>query len=166
VLPGVAGSICLLIALFAFQVLSVNYAGLALVAVGVGMIVAEFFFPTYGSLGIGGLIAFVVGSLILFDSDAPGMQVGRSLIAAIATVGGLIIAGIVYLATRAMRRPVTTGAQAMVGESAEVVADFSGRGRVRYGGELWNARSAAALRAGEQARIVKVEGLTLWVEPQ
>jgi membrane-bound serine protease (ClpP class) len=165
VLPGVAGSICLLIALFAFQVLSVNYAGLALVAVGVGMIVAEFFFPTYGSLGIGGLIAFVVGSLILFDSDAPGMQVGRSLIAAIATVGGLIIAGIVYLATRAMRRPVTTGAQAMIGDSAEVVADFSGRGRVRYGGELWNARSAAALRAGEQARIVKVEGLTLWVEP-
>ncbi|HEY7995882.1 MAG TPA: nodulation protein NfeD [Steroidobacteraceae bacterium] len=166
VLPGVAGSICLLIALFAFQVLSVNYAGLALVAVGVGMIVAEFFFPTYGSLGIGGLIAFVVGSLILFDSDVPGMQVGRSLIAAIATVGGLIIAGIVYLATRAMRRPVTTGAQGMVGESAEVIADFSGRGRVRYGGELWNARSAAALRAGEQARIVKVEGLTLWVEPQ
>ncbi len=165
VLPGVAGSICLLIALFAFQVLSVNYAGLALVAVGVGMIIAEFFFPTYGSLGIGGLIAFVVGSLILFDSDVPGLQVGRSLIAAIATVGGLIIAGIAYLATRAMRRPVATGAQAMIGASAEVVADFSGRGRVRYGGELWNARSAAALRAGEQARIVKVEGLTLWVEP-
>ena len=166
VLPGVAGSICLLIALFAFQVLSVNYAGLALVALGVGMIIAEFFFPTYGSLGIGGLIAFVVGSLILFDSDVPGLRVGRSLIAAIATAGGLIIAGIVYLATRAMRRPVATGAQAMIGASAEVVADFSGRGRVRYGGELWNARSAAALRAGEQTRIVKVEGLTLWVEPQ
>ncbi|HUL18429.1 MAG TPA: nodulation protein NfeD [Steroidobacteraceae bacterium] len=166
VLPGVAGSICLLIALFAFQVLSVNYAGLALVAVGVGMIIAEFFFPTYGSLGIGGLIAFVVGSLILFDSDTPGLQVGRSLIAAIATVGGFIIAGIAYLATRAMRRPVATGAQAMIGASAEVIADFTGRGRVRYGGELWNARSAAALHAGEQARIVKVEGLTLWVEPQ
>jgi membrane-bound serine protease (ClpP class) len=165
VLPGVAGSICLLIALFAFQVLSVNYAGLALVGVGAGLIIAEFFFPTYGSLGIGGLIAFVVGSLILFDSDTPGMQVGRPLIAAIATVGGLIIAGIAYLAARAMRRPVATGAQAMIGASAEVVADFSGRGRVRYGGELWNARSAAALRAGEQARIVKVEGLTLWVEP-
>ena len=88
VLPGVAGSICLLIALFAFQILSVNYAGLALVAVGVGMIIAEFFFPTYGSLGVGGLIAFVVGSLILFDSDVPGLQVGRSLIAAFATVGG------------------------------------------------------------------------------
>ncbi|HXA54124.1 MAG TPA: nodulation protein NfeD, partial [Solirubrobacteraceae bacterium] len=81
VLPGVAGSICLLIALFAFQILSVNYAGLALLLLGTGMIIAEFFFPTYGSLGAGGLIAFVVGSLILFDTDVPGMRVGRPLIA-------------------------------------------------------------------------------------
>jgi membrane-bound serine protease (ClpP class) len=166
VLPGVAGSICLLIALFAFQILSVNYAGLALVVVGTAMIIAEFFFPTYGSLGVGGLIAFIVGSLILFDTDVPGMNVGRPLIAALATVGGLMIAGIVYLATRSMQRPVVTGTQGMIGASAEVVADFSGKGQVRYGGELWTARSRGALRAGEQARIVKVEGLTLWVEPQ
>jgi membrane-bound serine protease (ClpP class) len=166
VLPGVAGSVCLLIALFAFQILSVNYAGLALVAVGTAMIISEFFFPTYGSLGVGGLIAFVVGSLILFDTDVPGMSVGRPLIGAFATMGGLMIAGIVYLASRSMRRPVATGTQGMIGESAEVVADFTGKGRVRYGGELWNARSDAALRAGDLARIVKVEGLTLWVEPQ
>jgi membrane-bound serine protease (ClpP class) len=166
VLPGVVGSICLLIALFAFQILSVNYAGLALVVVGTAMIIAEFFFPTYGSLGVGGLIAFIVGSLILFDTDIPGMNVGRPLIAALATVGGLMIAGIVYMATRAMRHPVATGAQGMIGASAEVVADFTGKGRVRYGGELWNARSEAALHAGDLARIVKVEGLTLWVEPQ
>ena len=166
VLPGVVGSICLLVALFAFQILSVNYAGLALVVVGTAMIIAEFFFPTYGSLGVGGLIAFIVGSLILFDTDIPGMNVGRPLIAALATVGGLIIAGIVYVATRAMRHPVATGAQGMIGASAEVIADFTGKGRVRYGGELWNARSNAALHAGELARIVRVEGLTLWVEPQ
>jgi membrane-bound serine protease (ClpP class) len=166
VLPGVVGSICLLVALFAFQILSVNYAGLALVLVGTGMIIAEFFYPTYGSLGVGGLIAFVVGSLILFDTDVPGLNVGRGLIAAIATVGALVIAAIVYLATRAMRHPVSTGTQAMIGASAEVVADFTGRGRVRYGGELWNARSTAALHAGDLARIVRVEGLTLWVEPQ
>ena len=166
VLPGVAGSVCLLIALFAFQILSVNYAGLALVAVGTAMIISEFFFPTYGSLGVGGLIAFVVGSLILFDTDVPGMNVGRPLIGAFATMGGLMIAGIVYLASRSMRRPVATGTQGMIGESAEVVADFTGQGRVRYGGELWNARSDAALRAGDLARIVRVEGLTLWVEPR
>lgn len=166
VLPGVVGSICLLVALFAFQILSVNYAGLALLALGTAMIIAEFFFPTYGSLGAGGVIAFIVGSLILFDTDVPGMHIARSLIAAIATVGALVIAGIVYLATRSQRRPVATGAQGMVGDLAEVVADFSGKGRVRYGGELWNARSSAALRAGDMARIVKVEGLTLWIEPQ
>jgi len=166
VLPGVAGAICLLIALFAFQILSVNYAGLALVVVGTAMIIAEFFFPTYGSLGIGGIIAFVVGSLILFDTDVPGMNVGRPLIAAIATVGALMVAGIVYMATRAMRHPVATGAQGMIGASAEVVADFTGKGTVRYGGELWKARSSTPLRAGDLARIVRVEGLTLWVEPQ
>ncbi|HEY1492469.1 MAG TPA: NfeD family protein, partial [Steroidobacteraceae bacterium] len=166
VLPGVVGSICLIIALFAFQILSVNYAGLALVAVGVGMIVAEFFVPTYGSLGIGGLIAFVVGSLILFDSDVPGMGVGRPLIAAFATVGALAIGVIVFVATRSMRLPVTTGVQGMIGASAEVLGDFTGRGRVRFGGELWSARSTVPLRAGDTARIVKVEGLTLWVEPQ
>jgi membrane-bound serine protease (ClpP class) len=166
VLPGVVGSICLLVALFAFQILSVNYAGLALLVLGTAMIIAEFFFPTYGSLGAGGVVAFIVGSLILFDTDVPGMHIARSLIAAIATVGALVIAGIVYLATRSQRRPVATGAQGMVGDLAEVVADFTGKGRVRYGGELWNARSSAALRAGDMARIVKVEGLTLWIEPQ
>jgi membrane-bound serine protease (ClpP class) len=166
VLPGVVGSICLLIALFAFQILSVNYAGLALVVVGTAMIIAEFFFPTYGSLGVGGLIAFIVGSLILFDTDVPGMNVSRPLIAAFATVGGLMILGIVFMATRAMRHPVATGTEGMIGADAEVVADFTGKGRVRYGGELWNARSNSALHAGELARIVKVEGLTLWVEPQ
>src|SRR5579863_7918454 len=166
VLPGVVGSICLLIALFAFQILSVNYAGLALVVLGSAMIIAEFFFPAYGSLGAGGLIAFIVGSLILFDTDVPGMNVARSLIAALATAGGIVIAGIVYLATRAMRHPVTTGAPGMIGASTEVFEDFTGKGRVRYGGELWNARSDVALRAGQMARIVRVEGLTLWVEPQ
>jgi membrane-bound serine protease (ClpP class) len=164
-LPGVAGTICLLVALFAFQILSVNYAGLALVTLGVGMMIAEFFFPAYGSLGLGGLIAFVVGSLILFDTDVPGMNIALPLIAAIATVGGLMIVGIAYVAARSLRRPVVTGVQGMIGENAEVVQDFAGNGRVRYRGELWNARSDAGLRTGQLARIVKVEGLTLWVEP-
>jgi membrane-bound serine protease (ClpP class) len=166
VFPGVVGTICLLLALFAFQILSVNYAGLALVAVGVGLIVAEFFFPTFGSLGLGGLIAFVVGSLILFDTDVPGMNIALPLIAAVATVGGLVIAGIAYVAAHSMRRPVVTGVQGMIGDNAEVVQDFTGSGRVRYRGELWKARSDAELRVGQLARIVKVEGLTLWVEPR
>jgi membrane-bound serine protease (ClpP class) len=168
-LPGVVGTICLLLALFAFQILSVNYAGLALVALGIGMIIAEFFFPTFGSLGLGGLIAFVVGSLILFDTDIPGMNIALPVIGAVAAVGGLVIVGIAYVAAHSMRRPVVTGVQGMIGETAEVVEDFTpagetGRGRVRFGGELWNARGSPDLRAGQMTRIVKVEGLTLWVE--
>jgi membrane-bound serine protease (ClpP class) len=176
VLPGVVGTIALLLALFAFQILSVNYAGLALVAVGVGLIIAEFFFPTYGSLGLGGLIAFVVGSLILFDTDVPGMNIGLPLIAGMATAGGLLILAIAYVATRSFTRPVVTGVQSMLGDRVEVVMEaFTGKGvpeglgpckgRVRYRGEFWNAQSSAPLRPGQVARIVKVEGLTLWVEP-
>jgi len=165
VLPGVVGAICLLVALFAFQILSVNYAGLALVAVGVGMITAEFFFPTFGSLGLGGLIAFVVGSLILFDTDIPGMNIGLPVIAALATVGGLVIVAMAWVASRSLRRPVVTGVQTMVGANAEVLETFSGKGRIRYGGEIWNALSASDVSAGQVVRITKVDGLTVWVEP-
>jgi len=164
-LPGVAGVIALLVALYAFQILSVNYAGLALIVLGVGMIIAEFFFPTFGSLGLGGLIAFVVGSLILLDTDIPGLSIARPVIAGVATAGALVIVGIVYLATHALRRPVVTGTQAMIGATAEAFEDFAGRGRVRFGGEIWNARSSVPLRAGQEVRIVRVEGLLLWVEP-
>ncbi|HEY1890487.1 MAG TPA: nodulation protein NfeD [Steroidobacteraceae bacterium] len=164
VLPGVVGVISLLVALFAFQLLPTNFAGLALLIIGAGMMGAEFFFPTYGSLGIGGLIAFIVGSLILF-SGAPGIEVALPLIGGLATVGGLVILGIVYLAIRARRTPVVTGTQAMLGAVVEAVADFAAQGRVRYGGEMWNACSLVPLKAGQAARVVKVEGLTLWVEP-
>ncbi len=165
VLPGVVGVISLLLALFAFQILSVNYAGLALVAVGIGLIVAEFFLPTFGSLGLGGLIAFIVGSLILFDTDVPGMNIGLPLIAAVATVGGLIVIGIAWMAARSRGHRVVTGAQGMRGATAEVVDGFADKGLVRYGGELWTARSSLPLQAGQPVRIARVEGLTVWVEP-
>lgn len=167
VLPGVVGVIALLVALFAFQLLPTDFAGLALIAVGSAMMAGEFFLPTYGSLGLGGLIGFVVGSLILFDAGGPGMSISRALIGAIATVGGLVVLGIVYLGARARRRPLAIGAPAMVGGTVEAEEDIGGgdRGRVRYGGELWNAVAASSLRRGQRARIVKVEGLQLWVEP-
>ncbi len=165
VLPGVVGVISLLLALFAFQILSVNYAGLALVAVGIGLMIAEFFLPTFGSLGLGGLIAFIVGSLILFDTDVPGMNIGLPLIGGVATLGGLAVIAIGWLAARSRGRPVVTGMQGMLGERAEVVAGFEGKGTVRYGGELWRARSSLPLQAGQSVRIARVEGLTVWVEP-
>ena len=164
--PGVIGAISLLLALFALQILSVNYAGLALIALGVAMIIAEFFLPSFGSLGLGGLIAFVVGSIILLDTDVPGLDIGLPMITAVATVGGLAVVGIAYVASRSMRRPVVTGEQGMVGAIVEAAEDFNEYGgRVHYSGELWNAHSSVPLRAGQRARIVRVAGLQLWVEP-
>jgi membrane-bound serine protease (ClpP class) len=163
--PGVIGVIALMLALFALQILSVNYAGLALVVLGVGMIIAEFHVPAFGSLGLGGLIAFVVGSIILFDTETPGMAIGVPLIAGVATVGGLVVFAIAFLGARSQRRPVVTGERVMVGQTAEVVENFNDTGQVRYRGELWNAHTASALHIGQQVRIVKVEGLRLWVEP-
>src|ERR1700722_17704443 len=163
--PGVIGVIALMLALFALQILSVNYAGLALVVLGVGMIIAEFHVPAFGSLGLGGLVAFVVGSIILFDAETPGMAIGLPLIAGIATVGGLVVLAIAFLGARSQRRPVVTGERVMVGQTAEAVENFNERGQVRYAGELWNAHTATPLTVGQQVRIVKVEGLGLWVEP-
>ncbi len=166
VLPGVAGALSLILALYAFELLAVNYAGLALIVLGVALIVLEFFMPAFGSLGAGGLIAFVIGSIILFDDRAQGLAVALPFIAGIATAGALLIVIIAWLAARARRRPVTTGAEAMIGRTVEVVSADNGRLLVRYGGELWNAEPNGALAVGQQARIVRVEGLTLRVEPQ
>jgi membrane-bound serine protease (ClpP class) len=166
VLPGVVGALALLLGLYGLQLLDVNYAGLALMALGIGLIVAEFFMPAYGSLGVGGLVAFVVGSVILFDTQASQLQVALPLIVGIAIAGALIIAVIGWLAARAQRRPLSTGVETMVGALVEAVGDCEERCVVRYGGELWNARTASPLRAGQEARIVKVLDMTLWVEPK
>ena len=166
VVPGVVGSICLLLALFAFQVLSVNYAGLALIALGVVLIVAESFVPSFGALGLGGVIAFVIGSVILLDSEVPGFAIAWQLIATMALAGSLVLLAIVSFAVRARRRPVVSGAEGLTREMAEAVEDFDHQGLVRVHGELWTAQSAQPVRAGQRLRIRKVDGLVIQVEPE
>jgi membrane-bound serine protease (ClpP class) len=165
VLPGVAGAICLLIALFAFQVLPVNYAGLALIALGTILVVAEAFVPAFGTLGVGGLIAFVIGSIMLFDTSVPGFEIAMPIIGGIAFVAGLLLCGMVWMFARSRRRPVVSGVEHIIGGTAEAIEDFSGRGVVRLGGEIWKAQSPVPVRAGQRVRVVRVEGLLLHVEP-
>jgi membrane-bound serine protease (ClpP class) len=165
VLPGVVGGVCLLLGLYALQVLSVNFAGLALVLLGVGMMIAEFFVPSFGALGFGGLAAFVIGSIVLMDTDTAGMEVSRGLIGGIATVAGTLMLGTIWLAMRARRRPVATGREQLVGDTAEAVSAFSDKGQVRIYGELWNAVSAVPVAEGQQLRVDRVHGLTLFVSP-
>jgi membrane-bound serine protease (ClpP class) len=165
VLPGVVGGICLLLGLYALQVLSVNYAGLALVGLGIAMMIGEVFVPSFGALGIGGLAAFVIGSIILMDTDAPGFGVSMGLIGGIATAAGLAMFGTGWMAMKARRRPVTTGAEQLVAARAEAIEGFTGRGRVRIFGEEWSAVSELPVAAGQRVTIERVEGLTLHVRP-
>jgi membrane-bound serine protease (ClpP class) len=163
--PGVVGGVCLLLGLYALQVLSVNFAGLALVVLGIAMMAAEFFVPSFGVLGFGGIAAFVIGSIVLMDTDAPGVMVSRGLVGGIATAAGVAMLATIGLAMRSRRRPVITGREQMIGGIAEALADFSGQGPVRIFGETWNAVSAAPVTAGQRLRIDRVEGLTLYVSP-
>ncbi|MGI9291119.1 MAG: NfeD family protein [Gammaproteobacteria bacterium] len=163
--PGIVGAICLLLALFAFQVLPVNYAGLALMLLGVMLMIAEGFAPSFGVLGIGGLAAFVFGSIILMDSDVPGFGVSISLIGGTATAGGLAMLGLVYMLMKARNRPVVSGVEKLIGDTAEALEDFSGSGAVILEGERWNATSQVAVSKGQRLRVTAIEGLVVQVEP-
>jgi len=165
IVPGVVGAICLLLALFAFQVLPVNYAGLALILLGVMLIIAEAFMPSFGALGLGGVAAFVFGSIILLDTDVPGMQIARPLIIGVALVASSLLLMLVYALMRMRRRPAVSGTESMLGQIAEVLEDFEAHGAVFINGERWNADSSAAVRKGDQVRIEKIDGLHLQVVP-
>jgi membrane-bound serine protease (ClpP class) len=165
ILPGVVGAICLLLALFAFQVLSVNYAGLALIALGVLLLVAEAFVPSFGALGLGGIVAFVIGSVILLDTDLPGFAVSAWLIGSIALIASATLLAILTLFMRSRSRPVTTGREAMIGELAEALEDFDHSGAVFVHGERWTAVARRPVRRGQSVRIIRVHDLRLDVEP-
>lgn len=164
VLPGVVGAISLLLGLYALQVLPVNYAGLALIALGIILMVVELTTPTFGVLGIGGLVALVFGSVMLFD-HVPGFAVSPWLLAGIGIASGAGFMFTLWLAMRARRRPVGGGAEEMLGHEAVVADSFDGRGQVRIRGELWQAASDAPLVAGQRVRVVSRQGLVLHVSP-
>jgi membrane-bound serine protease (ClpP class) len=164
--PGIVGAICLLLALFAFQVLPVNYAGLGLIALGIALMIAEAFAPSFGALGLGGIAAFVFGSVILMDTDVPGFTISRALIATVATVGGVLLLALVLFLIRSRRRRVTSGAAGMLGEAAEVLENFSTTGAVLVRGERWQAKTSRPVAKGQVVRVTDFNGLVLKVEPQ
>ncbi|MEP6873079.1 MAG: nodulation protein NfeD [Burkholderiales bacterium] len=164
VLPGVVGAVCLLLGLFGLQTLPVNYAGLALVLLGLSFFVSEAFVPSYGTLGTGGVVAFTLGAVMLIDSDAPGFGVPRSLIYVLALISLVFVLGLAALATRTRRRVVVSGAPTLVGLIAEVVEAAGPEGWAQVQGERWQVRGTQALHPGERVRVKSVDGLTLEVE--
>ena len=166
ILPGVAGAICLLLALYAFHLLPVNYAGLALIVLGIAFMIAEAFLPAFGSLGVGGLVAFVIGSIILIDEDTtlPGFEIPYGLIAGVTAASAAFLFFVVGMAVRNRRRPVVSGREHLIGASAEALEDFASEGWARVQGETWRVRATVPVRRGQRLRVTSIDGLILTVE--
>ncbi len=164
IVPGVTGAISLLIALYAFHVLPVNYAGLALLLLGLALIVSEAFVPSFGALGLGGAAAFVIGSVLLLETDVPGYGISWTLIGSIALVSAGSFLLVIWMLVRSRRRAVVSGPEEMIGSKGRVVEWDGHDGRVRVHGEIWRARSARPLKPGRTVRVANIEDLTLVVE--
>ncbi|RAR63104.1 membrane-bound serine protease (ClpP class) [Onishia taeanensis] len=161
--PGTIGVISLLLALFAFQVLPVNFAGLALILVGLGLIAGEALIPSFGILGIGGIVAFVIGSVILMDAE--NLSVSLPLIGGVAGLAAALLLWMMIHFMRLRRRPARTGREEMLGAEASALEDFDGDGHVWLHNERWRAHACEPVRKGQSLRVVRLDGLTVEVEP-
>jgi membrane-bound serine protease (ClpP class) len=165
VLPGVLGGICLLIALYAFQLLPINYAGIGLMVLGVIFMVAEAFMPSFGALGIGGLAALAIGMFILIDPDAaPGLQIPLSFIGGFSLLMSAAVFATAFFALKVRHQPVVSGREDMQGAEAIVLEDFEKEGWARVHGETWRVRSATPMKEGDRARVIAMTGLTLTIQ--
>ncbi len=158
VFPGVTGAVCLLLALYALHLLPVNYAGLALIVIGIAFVIAELHFPSYGSLGVGGGLAFIAGALMLIDTDVSEFRVPWKLIAVLAATTAAFIFILVRLALRARRAPIVSGVRSLVGTDGEMLEDAADIGWARIHGETWRVKTASPLIRGQKIRVVDVEG--------
>ena len=165
IVPGVVGVICLLLAAYALQVLPVNYAGLALIIVGLALMTAEAFAPSFGALGLGGIAAFVFGSIMMFDSGIPGFGISLTFVIAIAIVTALFIIWLVSFVLKLRRRGAVSGRGSIIGGVGTAMADFSGNGRIWLEGEEWAARSRVKITKDQEVVVTDLVGLVLEVEP-
>ena len=165
VLPGVVGGICLLLGLFAMQVMPISYAGLALMLLGIVLMVSEAFVPSFGALGLGGMAAFIIGSVMLIDTDQPGYGLPWALIIPVAVLSALFSFFVASMALRARLRPVVTGAEELVGARGETLEDIEHEGWARVHSEQWRVRSEVPIPRGKPIRVRARHDLILDVEP-
>ncbi len=164
VLPGVLGGICLLLALYAFQALPIDYTGAALIALGIAFLVADLFVQSF-VLGMGGLAGLVIGSVMLIDTELPGYGIDWQMIATLAATTAAFFMVVLAMAVKARRRPVVSGRDLLMGGRGRVMDWAGAAGRVRIEGETWQARGRPDLQPGQRVRVTGIEGLTLSVEP-
>ncbi len=166
VLPGVAGAICLLLALYAFHLMPVNWAGVGLLLLGIGLLIAEAFIGSFGVLGVGGVIALVMGGVLLIDVDVPGYGVPLWFTFGMAATSALVVFGVAALVASSRRRPVVAGREELIGASGEVVEASGGETWARVHGEIWRVRTDHPLTVGSRVKVRSVDGLTLVVRPE
>lgn len=162
---GTIGTICLLLALYAFQAMSVNYAGAALILLGMGLMIAEAFAPSFGVLGIGGMAAFVFGSIILINTDMGGPELDPVMIAAFAISSAVLCLGASRLLLRVRNKPVVSGREQLIGSVGVAMEDFTSQGRIWIHSEAWAARTEQAVVNGQKVKVQDIKGLTLIVSP-
>ncbi|MEK7341184.1 MAG: nodulation protein NfeD [Candidatus Binatota bacterium] len=164
IFPGVAGGICLLLALTSFQLLPINYAGLLLILLGIALLVGEAFLPSFGVLGIGGAISLALGSLLLFDTQSSDLVVDRSIIfTAVGTLSALMLL-LGYLVFKSQKRKPTMGMKGLLGEIGEVKVKLNPSGKIFVHGEYWSAEGDGEIAVGEKVRVIGFEGMSLKVK--
>lgn len=164
-LPGIAGAVSLLLALYAFQLLPVNYVGLALIFLGVALIIAEAFDPSFGVLGLGGISSFVIGSIILMDTDQPAYGIDLSVIITFTLVSVLALVAVLWLALKSTQSRMVSGLEALIGSEAIVINDFDHKGSVIMHGEHWQAVTNTPLKKDQNVKVTGLKNLILSVEP-
>ena len=163
IFPGVAGAICLLLAFASLQLLPINYAGLGLIILGIGLLIGEAFAPSFGVLGVGGIISLALGSFFLFDTEGSDLIVDRSIIlTAVATLGTFVLA-VSYLVFRSQKSKPALGMEGLIGEIGEVRGKLIPSGKIFVHGEYWNARADGEIDVGEKVEVVGYEGMSLKV---
>src|SRR5690606_25972821 len=161
--PGVAGLICLLMALYSFQLLPVNWAGVALIAIGAVLMLAEAFVPSFGALGIGGVVAVVMGGLFLMDGEAPGFTITLPFLVSLAIASAILLLALGVFVVRSRQRLVVSGREEMIGALGTITHLAEGAAYAHIHGESWRVIADRSLHVGEQVRVQAVEGLTLRV---
>jgi membrane-bound serine protease (ClpP class) len=163
IFPGVAGAICLLLAFISLQILPINYGGLVLIILGISLLIAEAFVPSFGVLGVGGGISLVLGSLLLFDTESSDLALDRSIVFAAAGTLSAYMLIIGYLVLRTQKKKAAAGLEGMVGEIGEVKVALNPSGKIFVHGEYWSAEAEDQVAVGEKVRVVGFDGMCLKV---
>jgi len=163
--PGVVGAICLLLAAYALQVMPVNYAGLGLIILGIVLMIAEIFVPSFGALGFGGIAAFAMGAIMMFDTGVPGFGISPWFVIIVVGVFGLLLMWVIAYLVRLRSKGAVSGQEQILKDTAMAREDFADEGEVMLEGEMWTARTSAPVRKGQKLRVERIDGLVLHVSP-